>query len=299
MSSLKASNTRRKNHFVPAALLRPWLWPDNSLRGYWWDPRQARLRCKEKGVGAFCFQLDLLTTRDRHGLSDQLERDFESIDTPGITARDRLLISGARSLSVEQRCDFARLLMSLEVRRPYNVGKVKVASKDLRRTIDDDPDILEAFIREGIVQTPSEWWDSQSIDGLLHERSFASMIRNLTDRPDVGKRLINANWHIVELGNHDGTFLLTDRPLMRTKGFFDESAGWLWTLPLTPKHIFLATNRQAVLDNINKSTRRRFCKQTNVSCAGQAERFVFAADVSHEHWVGKYLAATPAASKSG
>ncbi|MGE0629505.1 MAG: hypothetical protein AB7O43_16975 [Hyphomicrobiaceae bacterium] len=145
MSSVKAPNIRRENHFVPKGLLRPWLWADNLLRGYWWDPRRVRLECKEKGVGGFCFQLDLLTTQDRHGPSDQLERDFESIDTPGIAVRDLLLGSGVKGLSTIQRCDFARLLMSLEVRRQANVGKARLVSERLRQTIDDDPDILEAF----------------------------------------------------------------------------------------------------------------------------------------------------------
>ena len=212
--------------------MRPWLWQDDQLRAYWWDRRRAVLSCKQRGVRAFCFQLDLLTTRNREGLTDRLERDFESIDTPGMVARDRLLKDRPNSLSVEQRRDFARLLMSLEVRRPRNVDDVRNAAHVLRRTIDTDPEIIEAFLKQGIKESPSSWWDRESADGFLHEQSFANIMRQLTDHPVTGKQLINAVWKVFELGPSDGTLVLSDRPLIRSNGFFALGAEWFWRYPL-------------------------------------------------------------------
>jgi hypothetical protein len=294
----RPQNIRRENHFVPAGLMRPWLWQDDQLRAYWWDRRRAVLRCKQLGVRAFCFQRDLLTTRNREGLTDQLERDFESIDTAGMVARDKLMKDRPNSLSVEQRRDFARLLMSLEVRRPRNVDYGRNAGQVLRRTIDADPEIIEAFHKQGIQESPSSWWDRESPNGFLHEQSFASIMRQLTDHPVTEQRLINATWKVLELGPNDGTFVLSDRPLIRSNGFLAYGAGWFWALALTPKNLFVATDGQKSMSEFLSLSRRRLGKLANTSSVRQAERFVFVLDSSHAHWLGKCLSngALPAAS---
>lgn len=289
MSSSKSKNIRRENHFVPKGLLRQWFWADQNLRGYWWDIRHSTLQLKERGLNGFCFQLDLLTTHTKEGMSDQLERDFEAIDTPGCVARDRLLTNGAYSLSAQQRCDFARLLMSLEVRRPKNVGKFKSVVQDLRRKIDCDPEILEAFHNEDLSGSPAAWFDRESADGYLDERSFEEVLRRVVDHSATGLRLLNASWHVIKLGVNDGTLVLSDRPSELSKGVFSNCAGWVWALPLTPKSLFVATNDQGVLDEINSVSRRRLGMRVNTSSVARAEKFIFAADGSHGHWVGKYL----------
>lgn len=269
--------------------MRPWLWQDNHLRAYWWDQRRAVLRCKQRGVRAFGFQLDLLTTRNRKGLTDQLERDFESIDTPGMVARDKLMKDRPNSLSVEQGRDFARLLMSLEVRRPRNVDNVRNAAQVLRRTIDADPEIIEAFHKQGIQESPSSWWDRESADGFLHEQSFANIMRQLTDHPVTGKQLINAAWKVFELGPSDSTLVLSDRPLLKSNGFFAHGAGWFWALPLAPRNLFVATDSEQVMSKFLSLSKRRLGKLANTSSVALAERFVFVLDSSHAHWLGKYL----------
>jgi hypothetical protein len=289
MTSLKQQKITRENHFVPRGLLRPWRWPDKKLRGYWWDQRRAQLRCKgHLGVDAFCFQIDLLTTRTRAGLSDELERTFEAIDTPGIAARDRMLSVGPASLSNEQRCDFARLLMSLEARRPHNVAKARTASQEVRRILDNDQEVVERLEAEGITQAPSDWWDDTT-QQILHEGAFARFVTDLANRADIGERLINSYWRVFDLSEMDGTLVLSDRPLFRSKGFLTEGANWYWLLPLSPKSAFLATNSLEVVRQIESQSTRRLRKHLNVSSAAQSERFVFSADGSHAGWVAKYL----------
>ena len=57
---------------------------------------------------------------------DAIERlFFGEIDTNGTAARDILLEHGPAGLTAGQRCDFARLLLSLDARRPFNVDKLR------------------------------------------------------------------------------------------------------------------------------------------------------------------------------
>lgn len=103
---------------------------------------------KEKGLDGFCFQLDLLTLKSHNLGRDAIERIFfGEVDTKGAIARDLLLQSGPQSLTGEQRCDFARLLLSLDVRRPIIVEKLRNEGTETNKaSFDSDPEILSVIV---------------------------------------------------------------------------------------------------------------------------------------------------------
>jgi Protein of unknown function (DUF4238) len=283
---LMANSETRDHHFVPQFLLRPWT-INGVLKGYWWEMRANKLASKERGTKAFCSQLDLLTLRAHKLGRDAVERIFFGhIDTKGAVARDQLLASGPNSLTVEQRCDFARLLLSLDARRPVNVSKLREAvQKEFVESLDNDDEILAAFEHRAIATTPSSY--TEEVLGICLEDRALSVIQRLVDNPKVAGRLVNAHWHVVRLGPGEGSLVLSDRPLIRLRAY--DHPGAAWVLPLTPKAAFVAVNHEANLLRIKKATPLRFAKKTNVSSASQAERFVFSVDDHDERWIGKYL----------
>ena len=262
---------------------------DNNLRGLWWDQQKRLLRCKAKGVGAFCFQLDLLTTKTRRGMSDQLERDFEQIDTPGIVARDRISNGGPHSLSLEGRCHFARLLMSLECRRPSNVAKIRTAALTAGKLLDSDPEVLQAFQQEGIEIRPSTWYAQEALDGPLSESSFVELMRAVVDHAPTGKKLINGRWARIDFDSRHGTLVLSDRPLLAVGSIVSNEEKWIWATPLSPTSLFVAASDPKTMSSLAQHSRRQLLKMVNRTSVWNAERFVFVADGSHNHWVAKYL----------
>ena len=281
----------REHHFVPKLLLRPWLVKkptgDEILLDYWWDPRSDSLACKTRGLDRFCFQLDLLSLK-KHPLGrDAIERIFfGDIDTQGSLARDVLLNSGPSALSVDQRCDFARLLMSLEARRPANVERLRTeGSATFRDDLDNDPDILREFDNHGIKVLPSDF--VERILGRDLEDGALTIVQRLVDNPNVGRRLINAHWDVRRLNSLSGSLTLSDRPLIRINGFDQTGAAWL--LPLSPDSAFIACNDKPNLTKLMRLSDRRFVKEFNRSSVRQTERFVFCIDKSHEDWIGRHL----------
>jgi hypothetical protein len=105
----------------------------------------------------------------------------------------------------------------------------------------------------------------------------------LIDNPEVGNVLINAHWDLKKLGLSDGSFVLSDRPLIRIHGY--NSPGATWVLPLTPAVAFFAVNHAANLAKLRSVPAHRFAKEMNKSSALQTERFVFSADLHHEVWL--------------
>lgn len=276
---------------MPKLLLRPWQIenPPNqyNLLGYYWDARLRALRCKKRGVDSFCLQLDLLTLRSNPRGRDAVERVFfGEIDTKGAIARNLLVQQGANSLSEEQRCDFARLLLSLEGRRPAFVEKVRrEGTQQLADGLNNDAEIVAAMAKLGMNEAPAEYWTRTT--GAHLEDHAVTIIQRLVDNPTVGRRLINAHWSVIHLGPSDGTFVLSDRPLIRVHGYDHQNSTWI--LPLTPKALFVAANAKSTLSQLRRMTPQRLAKRTNVDSAGQAARFVFAIEESHGRWIGKYL----------
>lgn len=280
-----------QHHFVPKLLLRPWLvrkpTGDDVLRGYWWNPRSNALACKILGLDSFCFQSDLLTLK-KHSLGrDAVERVFfGDIDTQGALARDILLDSGPAALSIDQRSDFARLLLSLEARRPVNVKRLRTeGSATFRDGLNKDHDILREFERHGINMLPSDFVE-QTLGRDL-EDSALTVVQRLVDNPTVGSRLINAHWHVRKLNSLSGSLILSDRPFIRVHGYDQPKVTWL--LPLSPDSAFIACNDKSNLTRWIRLSDQRFTKEVNRLSVGQTERFVFCIDQSHEKWIRKHL----------
>jgi Protein of unknown function (DUF4238) len=279
-----------KNHYVPKLLLRPWLIEQDgqkNLYGYWWDTKTQKLACKKKGLDAFCFQLDLLSLHAHKPGRDALERVFfGEIDRKGAEARDLLLENGPAKLSAERRSDFARLLLSLEARRPATVKRIRMEGRDyFAKGLNTDPQILAAMAEHGLHETPSDYVGN--VYGVSLEDRALVTIQGLVDNSKVGSVLINAHWNLKKLGPSDGSFVLSDRPLIRINGY--DSPGATWVLPLTTTVAFFAVNHAENLAKLRSVPAHRFAIETNKSSASQAERFVFSADKNHEKWLGKYL----------
>jgi len=267
---------------------------DEVLQGYWWNPYSNTLACKVRGLDSFCFQLDLLTLKEHASGRDAIERIFfGDIDTRGAVARDIILDSGPAALSIDQRSDFARLLLSLDARRPANVKKLRTeGAATFRNGLNNDPDILREMKKFGINKRPSDFVE-QSLGRDL-EDSALTIVQSLVNNPTVGGRLINAHWLVRKVNRLSGSIVISDRPLIRIHGYDQPGATWL--LPLSPHSAFIACNDKANLATLMRLSDERFAKEINRSSVGQAERFVFCVDRSHENWVGKHLQGR---SKSG
>jgi hypothetical protein len=286
---LKALGKRRSvrnHHFVPQFLLRPWQ-VDGVLHGYYWHQWKDALACKRKSPRAFCSQLDLLTLHSRRIRRDALETVFfGDIDTRGALVRDLLLENGADPIASEQRSEFARLLLSLDLRRPAAIERLRAnGHRTFVEGLDNDPALVAELAKGGIEGPPSRFAE-EYFKTSLEDRALL-IVQNMVDNREIGGRLINAHWHVARIPEGNGTLILADRPLIRIFGYDHPKAVWL--LPLTPTAVFVAANDAGMLRTIRRFTPQRLVKNVNGLSVVQAERFVFLAEKHHERWIGRYL----------
>ena len=275
-----AEQESRKHHYVPEFLMKPWV-VDGTLSGYWWDERKQGLSCKRRGPRAFCNELDLLLLERHPEGRDILENKFfGEVDTQGARCCDRLLNEGPSALSEHERCNFARLMLSLEVRAPQTVDKIRSGATEAVDSIDRDSEVREVMEDEG-VSDPASILYAQQLGHTPTDRLFSNVIQGLVDNPRIGGKLINARWELLRLGERDGTFVLSDRPVVRLPEH------GVWFLPLEPRTAVAVLPPPNSIDHVPG---RRIAKRLNVISAQQARRFVFSVEEQHEHWLKRHLA---------
>ena len=291
MSSSAQESVR--HHYVPEFLLDKWVVPSTSnqrtLNAYYWDPYRNEIRCKSnKGPRYYCYKKGLLTFDKPHPKGeDAIEAQFfREIDNKGARVRDVLIQNGTGRLTVDERCDWARLLLSLDARRPEIVEKLKNDGPDfLRKRLNTSRAIQEVMADYDLTGSPAEYYESST--GISFQDASLAVIQQIVDNPKVGKKLINAHWHIRHLSDNAQPLILSDRPLIRKQAY--DSPDALWVLPLSPRIVFVAANHREKLNDLLNIGHRQFSKELNKLSAKQADKYVFSISVSHEECLKRYL----------
>lgn len=284
----------KRHHYTPKFLMEEWVVTNSTghkhLNAFYWDQYNNCIRCKEDtGPKAYCHQNCLLTLEAQHPEGkDAIERNFfGEVDTKGASVRDVLLqLEGAvTNLTADQRCDWARLLLSLDARRHDNVSKLtNEGTAFLREQLNNDQEILDALSKEGIAYSPAEYAENHLYP--LRDKALSN-IEALVDNPTVGKVLINAHWHVIQLDDNAGSLILSDRPLIRINGY--DSPGAVWLMPISPAKVFIAANHPENLRRLLNISHRQFSKKLNVSSASQADKYVFGIKGCNHSWLEKYM----------
>lgn len=276
---------------MPRFLLRQWARRDihgqMKILAHYWDNRRDQMRIFPGGENQFCYRDDLFTLNGNALGVDALERVFfKSIDDLGAAAHRKLVQGGVGNLTNDDRSDFIRLILSMDVRRPSTVDRlVSEGTRHFRNGVDQDPAILAEFERLGLGLRPSEYWEQ------VHGRSLADqsklLLQSLTNNPMAGDKLAKFDWLVRELEASEGTFVLSDRPLVRLHGI--DHPDTLWMMPLTPSAVLFISPRRDTLAAIVRRSSKSVRKLTNSDSAMQADRYVFSVKPEGS-WLARRLA---------
>ena len=275
----------RRHHYVPEFLLKKWAPnPSNSnVCAYFWDRHRNALTQRTQGAKAFCFEIDLFAVNVQGKPLDILETDFFGpVDTQGAAAMDKLVKDGVEALTGDDRFDFTRFLFSLEHRRPALIQELRVRGpKIMEQDMDNDQNFRAVLREHGFDKDPSFY--ARDL-GLLTEDRAVANVQGLVNGRNYGEKFINWHWRIARMRYGQGTFLLSDRPLIRKYAFDDPEAVWL--LPLNPRTAFYASKRESPKVVTNG---REFLKSVNKHSVQQADKYVYCIDTSHEPLLRKHL----------
>ena len=266
-----------RHHFVPQFLLRAWSegTGDGMIQEFRLDLESVLTR--RRAPRATAFQNNLYAI-DRQELDDKSRQMIETkvlreIDNYAAQVRVKMEQYGLKSLSITERQDWARFLMSLRVRQPDVVSELRMeGAHTLRQSLQDDPVQYEALAEEDDAPTLEEWVE-QHFPGLI-ENFGLSCFPELVDNKEVGTKILHLHWCLWDFTDAKHELLLADNPCIFTGGI--DAPELIVALPISPTKAFLGTRGDQTAAMVRQQSPGTLVVRINESSVQQARARVYA-----------------------
>lgn len=277
-----------EQHFVPRFLLEQWHTPPDEKLTYfrWTHGRLVSHRRKAKSVA----KERHLYSMERSKLEPdvRVEKDLwgPHIDDPAALVHSKMLSSGIRELSLEDRKAWSPFLVSLMLRGPSMVRHIRERGREILSVgLDEGPDdYLE--VRGIEPEATLRQWVEKHIPDVLDDVGVMAL-PELAFSQRLNLALLNVTWGIRSVRAARFNLMFSDRPLI-VAGTLESS--FLVALPISPTKIFIALNNEMTYQNIVRWEHDDFVRSANFSSVSSAERYVYATSARQESFVAKFLA---------
>jgi hypothetical protein len=282
--------TRMRHHYVPQFLLSAWCEgaTDGKFQEFRLDLKELHTYRRVPKATAYQVNLYALTMPIVLGMSQQAVEThvLRQIDNDAARVRTKMVHQGLKSLSISERCDWVRFLMSLRIRQPDMVGKLKTESADhLRQTLASQPEQYEALAQENEMPTLEEWVE-KNFPGLI-ENFGLSFFHELVDNRDVGTKILHLRWWLWDFSRARHELLLADNPCI-----FGGAIGapeLIVALPVSPTKAFLATRGDRTAAMLRGQDPKMLAMRLNESSVLQTRARIYARTLTPERFVKNRL----------
>ncbi|MGO7394947.1 DUF4238 domain-containing protein [Rhizobium ruizarguesonis] len=283
-----------KHHYIPQFYMRPWLGSDHKLEEYGRVPPTMQIKSRRRGPESTGYEVDLYSLP---GVNDAARQDVErkflsKVDTSAAKVRDKML-AGELVLTDGERYVWARFLLSLLIRSPDEMARLKARVADIFTNPDEQTERIYARIRqEGqpataleLLQTP--WPNGQEVSAILTSTT-------LTQNEVVLHRAVNMTWEVFDTSQLVRRLITSDRPLVMT-GAFPRLSGYI-ALPISPTKLFMAFMLEDDAARMERYPRSKLVREMNASQIGQGVKHVYALDGSNIAEVRRGMSKRPSVS---
>ena len=230
-----------RHHYVPQFLLRAWSdgTPDKKIETFRLDLTHlpsSRFTPKHTGYedDLYALSLPVVASMEQHAVEKHV---LQHVDNLAARVRLKMEVSGLKSLSIDERSDWVRFVVSLRLRQPEMVLHLKNdATTHLRKTLRDSPGEYEALAESGEPPTLEEWTE-QRFPGLI-ENFGLSFFHKLIADVDIGEDIFRMKWWLWDFSRTGRKLILADRPCILTSAL--KSPDCMLALPISPIKAFLA-----------------------------------------------------------
>jgi hypothetical protein len=286
-----AANPPRKHHFVPAFYLSRWANTDGQLTEFAKLPT-GKIVARTRSPTATGFEMDLYTLPGLEpSEAAEIEEQFMSpLDNGAAQALDAL---EQRKMpdTHEARSAWARFVQSLMLRTPADIVAIKARiDGDWETTVPQIQGAWESLRKPGDPERFEDFVDKR--DPAFVEREALRIATRMIDNPQIGQRIVNMAWDVIDLAGSDIALMTSDAAARQWLGLSDPRA--LIVLPIGPKRLFVAANTASSLTNLACAHQRNLVKQTNLATVALARDFVWASGRSQEGFVRKRLGSVTA-----
>lgn len=280
-----------KHHFIPVFYLKNWAGADGRLCEFSRPYNVVKpRRTHPDGTG---YVRDLYTVSSLPADMRQIVEKTFMRRTDDLAARAmRVLLKGEKTdLSVETASGWSRFILSLLMRNPDFVARVKMQVRaryagqmdELRTTystwkLPDDPETFEEFQAK---------MEPSSLD-----KAGAVFLQDIIDHRRLGAHINGMQWMIYTLHAPTHVLLTGDRPVVMSNGIGNPNSFII--LPVNPTRFFLAVNQEEIIQRVQALLDRgKLAALLNNAIARQAQRHVYGTDDRQLRFVENRLTRTP------
>jgi len=279
----------RDHHFIPAFFLKQWTGRGGKLIEY--TIKQRKLVAKAVGPRSTGFETDLYALTD---LPPELVQYVEQVfwdyaDRGAAQALDIQLGLIPAAWDAELRTDWSRFVIGVHMRHPDVMSELREAVRDIWDT--PDPDTQAKYERIKTPNDPSILEDYVAkLDPSIPAKVRMNLIIKAFDNEEIGQRLNEMKWFVLDLSASRHTLLLSDRPVQLTDLRKDDG---IVALAVSPTKLFVAVNKTAIgtasEQRLRKAKPKEVVTAYNAFAVSRARRFVWTRDSSQEGFIGKHM----------
>jgi hypothetical protein len=275
------------HHYVPQFLLRGWCNEHGKLTVY--SRRQGRVVTSERTPRATAFETNLyaydeVPSEKRHAIENEFMT--RKIDTPAACIVEKILSGGFTTLTIDERSDFTRFVLSLRARHPDAVAAARVhGSEALVAALARDPEEYMAIKEESSPKSLTEWV-CQKAPSLIPNFGISVVPAVIVD-PKTGERVFKMPWWTHDVRGANTDLLLSDRPCILEGNALEGDC--VIVLPLSPTMLFFISNRPAQVQFLRAMPMTDLVKMINKASVTYAADRVYGAGKHHLPLVEKYL----------
>jgi hypothetical protein len=279
----------RDNHYVPQFLLEGWCNADGKLTVY--SRRHGRVVASELKPRSTAFETNLyayhaVPPEKRHAI----ENEFMSpkIDAPAALIVEKILKGRFTELTIDERSDFTRFVLSLRARHPDAVAIARAhGTEALTAALARDPEEYLA-VRDESSPDSLTAWTRQKAPSLIMNFGLSVMPAVIVDSK-TGERVFKMPWWTHDVSGANVDLLLSDRPCILEGNALDGDC--VIALPLSSRMLFFICNRPAQTQFLRAMPVTSLVKMMNKASVTYASDRVYATGKHHLPLVEKYLKA--------
>lgn len=241
-----------KHHYVPQFLLRAWAeaTPDKKIETFRLDLKHVpssrhapEYTAYEKNL--YALTLDVVAGMEQQAVETRLLRH---IDTRASEVLRKLTNTGFAGLTMDDRMDWVRFLMSLRLRQPTIIQQLRTESSEyLERSLMETP----KYENLAEVNDPPTMldWTNKNYPGLIDNVGM-SFFHGLVSNKEVGMKLLKMKWWLWDFQYAKSELLLSDHPCIFSKNIDDPDL--IVALPIGPRKAFMATRSEQIASIMRK-----------------------------------------------
>lgn len=282
----------KKHHYVPVFYLKEWCSTDNKLEGFCllynkvihkrYSPEEA---CNEIGL----YSLEGMPEDKKQFI----EKEYmgRSLDSKAAPIMKKLINCGnpleesERTLKKSERINWARFLISLMLRNPEKVKKIKeLSNQHLVESLRASPQEYQTIKASDDPPTLEEW-AAENVPEIFNNFGLTVLTR-VIDHPETISEIIQYGGYTRTLSSNV-KLLTCDQPCIMLKN--NTGVATLIALPISPNTLFFGTECKGTFANISAMSDNDLAEAINWSVVNAAKKWVYGIDNEHLDFIEKYF----------